>query len=108
MSITLTVSNPENMEQQLMTIPVATEAAFKTFWQRGSSELGLTWVPLFDVGIEVAKEDVSELIEELKKLDSWAKKSYPQQEITQMQNRLERLINEIPKIISQGKNIFIG
>ena len=109
MSISVTVSNPSSKEQQLINIPVATEAVFRSVWQIGSSELGLIWVPLFDVGVDISKEDAKELIVELKQLNVWAeKRSHKQQEVVQMQERIERMVREIPEIVSQGNNIFIG
>ncbi len=109
MSISVIVPNPSSREKQLINIPVATEATFRNVWQIGSSELGLTWISLFDVGVEISKEDVGELIAELKQLNIWAEERSPkQQEIVQMQNRIKRMIKEIPKIVSQGNDIFIG
>lgn len=109
MSISVTISNPLSKEQQVINIPVATEASFRNLWQIGSSELGLTWVSLFDAGVEISKDDVGELIAELERLSIWAKeRSHKQQEVVQMQDRIQRMINEIPKIVSQGNDIFIG
>lgn len=109
MSISVTVSNPSSKEQQLINIPVATEAVFRNLWQVGSSELGLAWISLFDAGVDISKEDVGELIAELRQLNNWAKKrSSEQKDVVQMQDRIERMINEIPVIVSQGNDIFIG
>lgn len=109
MSISVTVSNPSSKEQRLINIPVATEAAFRSVWQAGSSELGLTWIPLFDTGVDISKQDVDELIVELRQLEVWAEeRSQKQQEVVQVRERIKRMIKEIPEIVSQGNDIFIG
>ncbi|MFB2769544.1 hypothetical protein ACE1AT_09670 [Pelatocladus sp. BLCC-F211] len=57
-----------NAEKSECLIPVSTEEIFREYWQPASSKLNLQWVPLFQTGIPLEKDDVPYVIEELEKL----------------------------------------
>lgn len=52
-------------------IPLATERTFQTFWKPASTEIGLQWVPLFEYGVTIEKQDYEIIKEEILLLKKW-------------------------------------
>lgn len=46
-------------------VPIATEEVYSKYWIGTGERLGLRWIPLFDTGFVLEKEDVLEVLEEL-------------------------------------------
>ncbi len=109
MSVSVIVSNPATLEQQLINIPVATESVFNSLWQTACDALNLQLVPLFSLGIDVGTDELNDLLDELERLKMWAENYRPQtDEVTQMQERVTRLINELPILVTPTSGVFIG
>lgn len=109
MSVSLIVANPTTPEQQLINIPVATEEVFNNIWLTASDELGLQLVPVFSSGIDIGVEELDDLLIELGRLKRWAESREPQTaEMIQMQERISRLIEEMPPIVTSASEVFIG
>ena len=90
-------------------IPIATEDAFRKYWQPGCAALHLRWVPLFQTGLPLQQEDISSVIEELVLLKQWLscrmKTDVPQAVVL----RIDHLIQALHKV--QGDTqvaVYVG
>lgn len=108
MSISMIVSNPVVEEQQQVNIPVATDKFFKDFWMPMAESLRLTYVPLFMSGIEVGKQELADVLAELRLLKEWSVQRNQTPEGKQMLERLDRLVQQLPAIVSDQTKVFIG
>ena len=90
-------------------VPVATQEVFKRYWLPGSESLGLKWVPLFETGIPLAKEEVPDVLRELRALDDWTRLHAPETAAV-IGARLERLIAELSALVEslEQVEVFIG
>ena len=93
-------------------IPVATQAVFAGYWVPAAHLLGLQWVPLFETGTSVDKEDLPAILDELDVLKRWltrAPPSLPEGMAEFMTTRLNRLAAELDAIRDVPEaEIFIG
>lgn len=108
MSVSVIVDDPVTDEQRLVTIPVATESTFSDLWLPASQELGLLFVPLFGNGIVVGEEELDDVLSELSKLRDWTSHQAQTGEVLQMLKRVNRMIDELPEIVSPRTKVYIG
>lgn len=71
MSVSLMISNPINENEEYFHLPISTERVFEDHWMPIITELDLKWVRCFQGGIELEKEDIEEVLKELKKMQNW-------------------------------------
>lgn len=71
MSVSLMISNPINEDEEYFHLPISTERVFEDHWMPIIAELDLKWARCFQGGIELEKEDIEEVLEELKKMQNW-------------------------------------
>ena len=71
MSVSLMISNPINENAEYFHLPISTERVFEDHWMPIITELDLKWVRCFQGGIELEKEDIEEVLKELKKMQNW-------------------------------------
>jgi hypothetical protein len=90
-------------------VPIATEEAFRKYWQPGCAALHLRRVPLFQTGLPLQQEDSSSVIEELVLLKEWLscrmKTDVPQAVV----RRIDHLIQALHKV--QGDTqvaVYVG
>jgi len=67
MSVSLLINQHNNTDETRI-VPIATESIFSEFWRPAASQLNLQFVPLFQSGLPINKEDLFIIIEELRKL----------------------------------------
>ncbi len=108
MSISLIISNPVDNEQRQINIPVATESFFNNHWLPATRILKLTLIPMFSFGFEIGEEELPDVLAELKALKSWAAEQNQSTETHQILDRADRLLQELPKIVSSQIKVFIG
>jgi hypothetical protein len=109
MSICAIITKPENEHEQQFNVPVATELFFQQYWAPAVNELGLQWVPAFSSGIDLLKEDLPAVLDELNRLKAWACSELSGPLMKQMVERIERLDTELPKAFErEGVVVFIG
>jgi hypothetical protein len=108
MSVAVIIDDPVTDDQRLVSIPVASEQVFNELWIPASQELGLEFVPLFLGGVVIGKEELDDVLLELSKLKAWTMDQVQTEEINQMRSRIDRLIDELPKIVSSQTRVFIG
>ncbi|EGO62382.1 hypothetical protein [Acetonema longum] len=111
MSVYAYILNAENDFEKSLSTPVAVEKFFNEFWLPAAEELGLKWIPTFSAGMDVTKEDVSEILDELSRLKKWAKKhqQMSQDDRTYMISRIELLEERLPQAFRRENAVmFIG
>ncbi|MFC0331196.1 hypothetical protein ACFOLF_22515 [Paenibacillus sepulcri] len=109
MSISAFIPEPENEFERFFNVPVATEAFFQECWEPAVKALGLQWVPVFSSGIDITKEDLPAVLDELERLKQWAEQELSGERRGQILVRIERLAAELPKALERdGAVVFIG
>ena len=102
---------PENEFEKNISIPVANEDFFNKFWLPAAEELGLKWIPAFSAGMDVTKEDVPDILDELNELKKWATASSKlnQDEKKYMITRIEIFEETLPQAFRRENAVmFIG
>jgi hypothetical protein len=109
MSISAFVPDPVNGFERQFHIPVAAEAFFAEYWEPAAEQLGLQWVPLFSTGIDITKEDLPAVLDELARLKEWASNQPGGERIAKLASRIELLQAELPKALERdGAVVYIG
>lgn len=70
MSVSLLITKNGSSDQDRI-IPIATESMFSDLWIPAALQLKLRYVPLFQSGLFIEREDISEVIAELISLRSF-------------------------------------
>ncbi|UQZ85499.1 hypothetical protein SK3146_04788 [Paenibacillus konkukensis] len=108
MSISAFIPEPADEFERQFQLPVAAEAFFAECWEPGAEALGLQWVPVFSTGIEIMKEDLPEVLDELDRLKQWAL-SRGGDRMEKLASRIELLEAELPKALQRdGAVVYIG
>jgi hypothetical protein len=104
MSVALLIV-PRNGGTQRRLTPVATQDVFRVAWLAGATTLGLRWVPLFESGTAIDREDLPDVIQELHLLLTWAEGSHES-----IVERVRMLITELDSLrdSAESMDIFIG
>lgn len=109
MTISAFILDPQNDYERSFFIPVATEAFFKKCWLPAIQSLGLRWTNLFHTGVDVKKEDVAYIIEELVFIKEWAAKNLNEEQKDKIVERIEGLQDKLPQAFQRkGAVVFIG
>ncbi|CAI3304033.1 hypothetical protein ACK4CS_16805 [Enterococcus gallinarum] len=110
MSIGIIIDEPKNEKEQLFFIPVATEEVFSSYWLKASNELQLSWIPIFETGILIEKEDIPAILRELGLVKEWIKKNVIDIDTKiDLEKRINYILETLPKAF-ENKNIklYIG
>jgi hypothetical protein len=109
MSVALSIQPRGTSAAAPRIVPVATQDVFKSYWVPASETLGLKWVPLFETGIPLAKEEVPDVLQELRALDDWIRRNAPETAAL-IGARLQRLIAELGALVEslEQVDVFIG
>jgi hypothetical protein len=77
-------------------------------WRPAAETLGLQWVPMFEVGVTVERDDLPEVIGELDALRAWCTSSGSPGEL--ILERVSRLVDELKRLKDSCEDviIFIG
>ncbi|MDF2659871.1 MAG: hypothetical protein K0Q94_2662 [Paenibacillus sp.] len=109
MSISAFIPEPVNDYERQYNVPVAAEAFFAECWEPAAEALGLRWVPLFSTGIDVMKEDLPAVLDELARLKQWALSEAGEERMAKLASRIELLESELPKALQRdGAVVYIG
>ncbi|TDG00242.1 hypothetical protein [Paenibacillus piri] len=109
MSISAFILEPVNDDERQYSVPVAAEAVFAECWEPAAEALGLQWVPLFSTGIEIAKEDLPAVLDELARLKQWALDQDGGERMEKVAGRIGLLQTELPKALQRvGAVVYIG
>src|SRR4051794_22943503 len=103
MSVSLLIKDTKDKERR--TVPVATQAIFKSKWIPGAQELHLEWVELMETGFDLTSENLVDVLDELSRLREWMERRGAAYEL----ERLDRLIAEVGAIrFEAGATAFVG
>jgi hypothetical protein len=109
MSISAFIPEPVNDFERQFNVPVAAEAFFSECWEPAAEALGLQWVPIFSTGIDVMKEDLPAVLDELARLKQWALSQAGGERMEKLVSRIELLQTELPKALQRdGVVVYIG
>jgi hypothetical protein len=72
MSISAVINNPITEDESKFYVPVSTETFFDECWYPGCEALNLKWISAFSYGVDIEKENFSEVELELIRLRKWA------------------------------------
>ena len=111
MSVALMISNPVNEQERVFYVPIAAERAFEKYWMPVIGELGLKRAGWFQCGIEIEKEDIKFVLEELAQIQNWIVKYADSERKEQMMGRLENLCKELADILGGARDdikVYIG
>jgi hypothetical protein len=111
MSVGLLIRKRGQDRAQGRYVPVATEEVFVQHWVPACRSLGLSWVPLFETGVQVAGDDIEAVLAELRVFEQWLRQA-PPPGAKAISDRLQRLIQEL-SLVSQADDlqdfeVFIG
>ncbi len=84
-------------------IPVAREEFFTEFWQTAIEELK---IKRLRNGIELKKEDLQSILDELEQLRHWAKLHLQHNDLDYMFSRIDLLIKELPSAFKTEDTIL--
>lgn len=111
MSVALMISNPVNNEESTFYVPIAAERVFEKYWMPVIEELGLKRASWFQCGIEIKKEDIKFVLEELEQIQTWIVKYAENERKEYMEGRLEDLYKELADILDGARDdikVYIG
>lgn len=106
MSVAAIIIEPKDIE---FYVPVSTESFFHTFWIPAIRELKLELLAMLDPGVDLTKNDLSLLINELEIIKSWALAKLNKNELDYLERRIDFLIIKLTEAFNNGAvTIFIG
>ncbi|MDF2713501.1 MAG: hypothetical protein K0R28_426 [Paenibacillus sp.] len=109
MSISAFIPEPADEFERRYNVPVAAESFFAECWEPAVQALGLRWVPLFSTGVDVMKEDLPAVLDELARLKQWALSRGGGERMEKLSSRIELLETELPKALRRdGAVVHIG
>ena len=109
MSISVIIDNPTLEKHEKVNIPVATERVFQEYWKPGCKALGLQWIQLFPLGVEISTDELEDILTELAQFREWAIHNLAPDTLSHVLERIDRLVVELPVILSEpGTKVFIG
>ncbi len=109
MSVGAMISNSRNEEEEKVYIPIASESIFKQIWLPIIKKLNLKWIACFQSGIEIEKQDSSEVINELELMLEWINKNLNDSETDTVKIRIGNLIKNLNELFTiDDRIIYIG
>lgn len=110
MSIGIMIDEPENEEEKLFYIPLATEENFENYWNKAANQLNLQWVPFFSSGIIIEYDDLPFIIDELNMVINWMKDHVTNLETKkELINRIQYILEKLPNLFKQNNiKLYIG
>jgi hypothetical protein len=112
MSISLLLEYQDPQKHSRM-VPIATEDLFETYWLPASKLLKLKWIPAFQSGFRVEREDIPSILDELEMLKQLMT-GHPLPELAEgivehLATRIDRLIFELRNLQDElWVEIYIG
>ena len=72
-----------------------------SYWKPACQALDLKWITLFNIGIDITKEDLPEIISELKRLQDWSEQNLSIEEAEHIKERIELLTGKFTSIFTR-------
>jgi hypothetical protein len=110
MSISLFFVNPSNGYERGFNVPVATEDVYRRMWVPKATKLKLELILMFELGVEIARENFPKIVSELSLLNVDFQREAQNEERVQITQRIERLVEELRKVYEENPNarMYIG
>ncbi|MCL2387134.1 MAG: hypothetical protein FWC89_06235 [Defluviitaleaceae bacterium] len=109
MSVAAIIINPKDIAMDSPYIPLATENFFCEYWIPVINELELKWIACFQSGIDITRDDLPFILDELEKIKPWISENYPVEAVVFMVSRIDHLVDALREIIcDDGVIVFIG
>ncbi|MBC2283654.1 hypothetical protein [Listeria booriae] len=110
MSIGIIIDEPRNEKEKLFFVPVATEEVFSRYWLKASNELQLSWIPIFETGIVIEKEDTPVILKELQLVKEWMREHVRSVDTRiDLEKRLTYIIESIPRAFEdESIKLYVG
>ncbi|GIN87394.1 hypothetical protein J6TS2_37800 [Heyndrickxia sporothermodurans] len=109
MTIGVFILNPQNEFEKNFYIPIATESFFNECWLPAIESIGLQWSELFSIGVDIEKENVADIIEELIQIKEWARKNVHEEHQNKLFERIKILQEKLPQAFRRKDAVvFIG
>lgn len=106
MSIAAIIIKPEDTN---FYVPVSTEAFFQRCWLPAIKELNLKIISLFNPGLDLTKNDLFHLVEELEVIKKWAEVNLNNDDFNYLKRRIDFLIVNLIEVFNSDEAIvFIG
>ncbi|MBT2288738.1 hypothetical protein J7E73_06230 [Paenibacillus albidus] len=109
MSVLAFILEPTDEFEQEFSIPVASESFFNECWGPAIKALQLKWVEHFSWGIDVRKEDLDKVINELLQIREWSLHNLIEAKQEHILYRIDLLITKLPAAFRrENAVVFIG
>ncbi|MEI7024917.1 hypothetical protein [Paenibacillus sp. y28] len=106
MSVAALIVEPENSGWY---VPIATESFFMRCWIPAIQALQLQVISMFDPGVDICKDELPLLLEELDRVKMWAKIHLAEEDSGHMERRIQNLTQRLTEIFTdEGIVVFIG
>lgn len=109
MSVLAFILEPTDEFEKEFSIPVASESFFNECWVPAIKALQLKWVEHFSRGIDIKKEDLDEVINELLQIREWSLDNVFEAKQEHFLYRIDLLITKLPSAYRRDNVVvFIG
>lgn len=109
MSVIALILGPTNEFEQEFSIPVASESFFNECWVPAIKAMNLKWVEHFSWGLDIKKEDLDKVINELLQIREWALHNLIEAKLVHILYRIDLLITKLPTAFRrENAVVFIG
>ena len=107
MSVALLLTHKDDRRTML---PVATEEVFERYWVPSSEQLGLEYVPLFQTGVRVTRDDLPLISQELDQLRAHFAAAYRDEVGEGLLQRVDLLAGALAELqlARETPDIYIG
>ncbi len=93
-------------KEDVESVPVAAESTFVQHWLPACAALSLQWVPLFQGGLPIKKEDLPDVVAELRRLRDWLPQAAPAAREA-IGDRIGRLIETLESLADREDDVDI-
>ncbi|WP_282940477.1 hypothetical protein [Paenibacillus sp. RC67] len=109
MSVVAYILDPTDELERVFSIPVASESFFNECWVPAIKAMQLKWVEQFSWGIDIRKEDLDKVINELLQIREWSLHNLFEVKQAHILYRIDLLITKLPTAFGrENAVIFIG
>ncbi|MBO0988700.1 hypothetical protein IOC62_14400 [Delftia sp. SD083] len=114
LSISIIIRPHENPATgSLSAFPLSTEDLFRRVWLVGAESIHASWIPLFQIGIDLDVADIPFVCLELNQLLAWLKRQeiICASEKNFVAHRISGALNELQSVLNSRKgyiSVFIG
>jgi hypothetical protein len=104
MSVSLLIKHTKYFDEHM---PVASAGAYREYWKKPAIELGLPLLPLLDeyIGNTTIKQEVQQILEEIKTLYEFARQSDDADYQKHAESRMPRIIKALQEAVDEWEEV---